>query len=152
MQRGNRLVATTNGAPCSGSFDTVLYAIDTCDTPDASVTNFRACSDDDVVMCSCTGSTNCENVRSTVEINFLQPGDVVYLVVDGYQSQSGPFRLSVAENGLRPVAPPMASLGNHCTCPSLTASPSRTQISSTVPPSSATTGISIFIDSMISTV
>lgn len=125
VQRGPRLVATTNGAPCSGTFDTVLYAINSCDMA-ISGANVLDCCDDDVQICDmCPASTTCNTHLSTVEMGPLVAGDVVYLVVDGYETSAGTFRLSVTENGARPVAPPTPALPNHCTCPALTMNNSR---------------------------
>ncbi len=54
-------------------------------------------------------------------------GDVVYLAVSSYLamggSSQGPFRLSVAENGLPPAAPPAdrtLTVANRCACPPAT--------------------------------
>jgi len=131
--RGPRLVATLNGAPCETGFDSMLYALNSCDM--AGRMTPLACSDDDgVTHCtSCAGGdagTQCPHsgLLSTVELAGLVPGDVVYLVVDGYAAtmaprrSSGPFRLALAENALQLAPPPPAGMdpvANRCDCTAL---------------------------------
>jgi hypothetical protein len=132
--RGPRLIATLNGSPCETSFDSMLYAVPSCDM--AGRMAAFGCSDDDgeTHCASCTNDagtgSQCPHsgLLSTVELTNLVPGDVVYLVVDGYAAtmaprrSSGPFRLSLAENALPLVPPPpagMDAVANRCDCTAL---------------------------------
>jgi hypothetical protein len=137
VQTGPRLVATTNTGLCgmspAGAHDTILAAYFTCGMGGL-VPGPRSCVDDDDAnlcegMMACTASTNlgCGTKFSSLELSGLVPGDVVYLAVSSYMdamTPRGPFRLSVAENGLSPAAPPTAGMyraANRCACPSTTA-------------------------------
>ena len=127
VQSGPRVVATTNTGACSyvggavGGFDTVLYALPSCDM--AGRMAALACSDDDnVTLCrACaTPREGCRNLQSTVEIANQAPGDVIYFVVDEYMA-TGNFTLAVAENGLYPAMPPASppvgtSIAPRCSC------------------------------------
>ncbi len=135
VQRGPRLVATLNGSPCETTFDSMLYAVPSCDM--AGRMAALGCSDDDgETLCNnCSGGdagagSQCPHsgLLSTVELTNLVPGDVVYLVVDGYAAtmpprrSSGPFRLALAENALLLAPPPPSGMGpvaNRCDCTTL---------------------------------
>jgi hypothetical protein len=59
-------------------------------------------------------------LASSILFNGLNPGDVVFLVVDGFGGLGGPFRLNVTENGLLNAAPSTNSVlnpSNQCDCP-----------------------------------
>jgi hypothetical protein len=128
VQSGPRVLATTNTGACSyvsgsvGGFDTVLYALPSCDM--AGRTGALACSDDDNITlcraCATPARDGCRNLQSTVEISNQAPGDVIYFVVDEYMTP-GNFTLAVAENGLLPATPPSlipmgATLAPRCSC------------------------------------
>jgi hypothetical protein len=140
VRNGPRLVATTNTGLCGAAHDTILAAYFNCDGTGL-VPGPRSCVDDDAVnvcegMATCASDTSrgCGTVFSTLELSGLAPGDVVYLAVSSYPTmgpmmppQRGPFRLSVAENGLSPAPPPPPSLtppaANRCVCPPSTTPP-----------------------------
>jgi hypothetical protein len=139
VQNGPRLVATTNtglcGAGMAAAHDTILGAYLDCNA-NGLVPGPRSCVDDDNVnvclgMSSCAGNTElgCNIAFSTLELSGLTRGDVVYLAVSSYPmaglQSRGPFRLSVAENGLPPAAPPTAGrpVSSRCACPTTTAPP-----------------------------
>ncbi len=139
VQSGPRLVATTNtglcGAGMAAAHDTILGAYFDCNA-NGLVPGPRSCVDDDNVnvclgMSSCAGNTElgCNIAFSTLELSGLTRGDVVYLAVSSYPmaglQSRGPFRLSVAENGLPPAAPPTMGTpaANRCVCPSSTMPP-----------------------------
>lgn len=115
VREGPRLVATTLGPRCSGAVDTLLYALNTCEPTGRRV---LACSDDDPSAPSCAGCSGdeCPNLHSTIEVNNLVPGDVVYVVVDGYGDTRGSYRLAVAENAALPAAlPATGTVASRCT-------------------------------------
>lgn len=122
VQTGPRVVATTNTGLCgmaaTGAHDTILSAFFNC-SASGLVPDSRSCNDDDEVnvcdgMTACSDNTSlgCGIKFSTLELSRLLPGDVVYFAVSSYMDSPilrGPFRLSVAENGLSPAAPPTRS-------------------------------------------
>jgi len=132
VQSGPRIVATTNTGLCTsgaaGYHDTVLAAYFNC-APGGQVSGARGCNDDDSAnlcegMTTCNSNTNvgCGTTFSSLELSGLVPGDVIYFAVSSLNymtATSGPFRLSVAENGLSPAAPPtgMPAAANRCVCP-----------------------------------
>ncbi len=121
VRTGPRLVASTNGTECT-SFDTVLFALTSCDRGVNGATELACDDDDNVVGCSACGDggtgATCAGLASSLSLEGLVPGDVVYLVVAGIAGASGPFRLSVAENAGDVVAPPDGGAA-HCGCPTL---------------------------------
>lgn len=139
VQTGPRLVATTNTGLCTsgaaGYHDTVLAAYFNC-APGGQVSTGRSCNDDDSEnlcegMTTCSSNTNlgCGTTFSTLELSSLVPGDVIYFAVSSLNymtATAGTFRLSVAENGLSPAAPPVsggdagAPAANRCVCPPAT--------------------------------
>ncbi|MFO0609259.1 MAG: hypothetical protein U0324_39205 [Polyangiales bacterium] len=140
VQSGPRLVATTNtglcGAGMAAAHDTILGAYLNCNA-NGLVPGPRSCVDDDdtnvcLGMSACATNTElgCNIAFSTLELSGLARGDVVYLAVSSYPmaglQSRGPFRLSVAENGLPPAAPPTTGTpvaANRCMCPSSTMPP-----------------------------
>lgn len=140
VQTGPRLVATTNtglcGAGAAAAHDTILGAYFDCNA-NGLVPGPRSCVDDDNAnacegMAACANNTalGCSIAFSTLELSGLVRGDVVYLAVSSYPAMGlaprGPFRLSVAENGLSPAAPPTMgspAAANRCACPATTAPP-----------------------------
>ena len=115
--QGPRLFATTDAPPCSGlgAFDTVLYARSSCDPAGI---NYQ-CDDDDHNLSTCGAQVG---LSSQILLDHLSPGDVVYLVVDGYMGNSGSFRLNVTENGLLNALPntTLVNPERRCGCPSST--------------------------------
>jgi hypothetical protein len=114
MRRGGRLVAMTdvptNGASCPLRFDTIVSIFaGTCETPGA----LLACNDDvtfpDQVSCYTSGS---RAVAPSVMIN-----DRVTVAVDGFDSNAGPFTLTLCENPLDEVPSPALSAEEACACP-----------------------------------
>lgn len=138
VQTGPRLVATTNTGLCgmgtAAAHDTILGAYFTC-AAGGLVPGPRSCVDDDranvcagMTGCADNNGLGCGTVFSTLELSGLVRGDVVYLAVSSFPAMGapprGPFRLSVAENGLSPAAPPTMGtplVTNRCACPSTTA-------------------------------
>jgi hypothetical protein len=130
---GDRLIATTNTGRCN-THDTVLAAYFSYTGGTAVPAGFASCVDDDSQnFCTpCAGGDGgtvmnrmdgCSTVFSTVEVNNLIPGDVVYFTVGNFMGDSmtapGAFRLSIAENGLRRRALEPTStltLAPHCSC------------------------------------
>ncbi len=135
VQTGPRLVATTNTGLCTsasaGYHDTVLAAYFNC-AAGGQVSTGRSCVDDDsanvcegMMACGSNTGLGCGTTFSTLELSSLVPGDVIYFAVSSLNymaSVPGPFRLSVAENGLSPAAPPtgMSAAANRCLCPPTT--------------------------------
>jgi hypothetical protein len=115
VQEGPRLYANTDAAACAGAFDTVLYARTSCDVD---VGTDLGCDDDDHVLTSCGSPAS---LGSGLLLGNLSPGDVVFLVIDGYNGNAGPFRLNVTENGLynaEPTSDFSLSPADACSCPS----------------------------------
>ncbi len=112
VQQGPRLYATTDSlAACGGSFDTILYALGSCTDASTSLD----CNDDDHVLSQCGTMAG---YTSSILLDGLRAGQSVYLVVDGYNGHTGPFRLSVTENGVQNAAPPATGITNtRCMCP-----------------------------------
>ncbi len=139
VRTGPRLVATTNTGLCAmagGVSDTILGAYFNC-TATGLVPGPRSCVDDDRINvceraaepCASNLALGCGNKFSTLELSALVPGDVVYLAVSSYpepMARQGTFRLSVAENGLSPIAPAEADMrANRCACPPSTGAVAR---------------------------
>ena len=152
VQAGSRLVASTNTGRCN-THDTVLAAYFSCESGGRPAGSADAsCNDDDRAdLCApCAGGTGlasgCGAVLSTLTLDNLVPRDVIYFAVANYGGTGGtppgPFRLTIAENGLRPVATPGRAEpvpgAPQCACPS---SPTPPFESGTVSfPSAADTG------------
>jgi hypothetical protein len=114
MRRGGRLVAATEvpteGTGCPLRFDTVVSIFaGTCEMRGEAL----GCNDDvtfpDQVSCFTSGS---RAVAPNVAIN-----DRVTVVVDGYESNSGDFTLTLCENPLEEVPPPALPTSEACQCP-----------------------------------
>jgi hypothetical protein len=130
VQNGPRVVATANTGLC-GAHDTVLAAYFSCEGGGRLVST-SACNDDDMVnLCGTCGdagvSGGCGTVHPTLDLSSLVPRDVIYFVVTSYsdgRNNRGPFRLSIAENGLTPQPAPTGlmseSPANRCACPPTT--------------------------------
>ncbi len=126
MQAGTRLFASTNTGLC-GSNDTILSAFLSCDTGARPL----ACNDDDSrdLCASCvsamrTPAGGCGEILSTISVDNLVPGDVVYLMVSAYSAgMTAPFRLTVAENGVELPALTAVDGGlgvsPQCACPTM---------------------------------
>jgi hypothetical protein len=115
VQQGPRLYANTDAAQCAGIFDTVLYARTSCDP---GVGSDLDCDDDDHVLTDC-GSPS--GYASGILLDNLTAGEVVFLVIDGYNGNAGPFRLNVTENGLfnaQPSTDFALNPADACSCPS----------------------------------
>jgi hypothetical protein len=141
---GNRIVATTNTSRCGGH-DTILAVYSSCSAAGVGVLADRdGCNDDDAInLCaSCAAASSrgaslgCGTVFSTVTIGDLIPNDVLYFVVSSFggtsTSATGPFRLSIAENGLRTralEAVPSLVVAPMCSCPMSPATVGRTVLS-----------------------
>jgi hypothetical protein len=133
VRAGDQLIATTNTGRCN-THDSVLASYFSYTGGIAVPTGFGSCVDDDSQnFCTpCAGvdggsvmsrADGCGTVFSTIEINNLIPGDVVYFTVSNFMGESmtapGPFRLSIAENGLRrrPLeSSSTLALAPHCSC------------------------------------
>lgn len=130
VQRGPRVTATLNTGAC-GSGDTRIFAWTSCDTAMARSMPL-GCSDDEAFqLCpSCPMGANegvCSPFQGSLTLSSLVPGDVIWFGVHTFQSSSGdsptgPFRLWVGENAMRPVALPADApfASNRCTCQSAT--------------------------------
>jgi hypothetical protein len=95
-------------------FDTVLYALNTCDTGRL----YYRCNDDDgILLCSgCAGGATCNGEGSTIEVGPVVAGDWLYFVVDGYNGTQGTFRLSITENAAGLEGPNPMGASNLCEC------------------------------------
>jgi hypothetical protein len=132
VQSGSRLVASTNTGRCN-THDTVLAAYFSCESGGRPVGSaLTSCNDDDRNnLCgACSGgpgvSNGCGIVLSTLTLDNLVPRDVIYFAVANYAgvgaTSPGPFRLTIAENGLRPIPTPGRTEpipgAPQCLCPS----------------------------------
>lgn len=119
VEQGPQLYATTDAPPCAGVFDTIVYIQTSCESQRGTV---LACDDDDRVLtnCDCTADA-CPSLASSAVADGLMPGQVVYIVVDGYQGRAGRFRLTLTENAAinAPFPAPGGSymLADRCGCP-----------------------------------
>ena len=116
VEHGPRLYATTDAPACTGVFDTIVYARTSCEMSSGTV---LACNDDDMVINGCSSCPNpCPRLASSTMIDNLFPGQVIFIVVDGYMRQAGRFRLVLTENAA--LNAPFASFGqqvDRCGCP-----------------------------------
>jgi hypothetical protein len=121
VEEGPTLYATTDAPPCAGIYDTIVYVRTSCEG-DRGTT--LACNDDDRVLSGCGCTDACPGLASGTMVEGLRPGQVVYVVVDGYGGRAGRFRLSLTENAARHVPPPGTSasyaLADRCGCPGAT--------------------------------
>lgn len=119
VERGPQLYATTDAPSCAGVFDTIVSIRTSCEQGRGQT---LACDDDDAVISGCTcGSEGCPSLASSAIATGLVPGQVVYVVVDGYANRAGRFRLVLTENAGANVPPPPPSpsylRADRCGCP-----------------------------------
>ncbi len=117
MRAGGTLVAMTDTASqmgvadCPRRFDTVVSLFrGTCNNLGTAI----ACNDDDMQV----GTFRCANDSSRTEATGLMMGQLMAIAVDGYESNAGPFTLTLVENPLSELAPP--AMANPCNCPRAT--------------------------------
>ncbi|MDP3276191.1 MAG: hypothetical protein Q8Q09_13410 [Deltaproteobacteria bacterium] len=102
-------VPTEGGAMCPPQFDTVvsLYR-GNCQA----IGELLGCNDDNTDPASCFSVGS----RASTSMSLMQ-GDRMVVVVDGYQANSGPYTLTIAENVLSEVAPLLTPQSTVCACP-----------------------------------
>lgn len=120
VESGPTLHATTDAPWSETSFDTIVYIRTSCEQDTGEV---LVCNDDDRVLdaCACSmGMENCPRLDSSAIAEGLSPGQVVYVVVDGYAGRAGSFRLVLTENALHNAPPPSSGLStaDRCASPS----------------------------------